>query len=151
MHCYWAAGIAALGLVLQGTAAWSASAVSTASPSYALSPGEYSLQIRLFEDYGVDDDAESMKLSFHGGQIVLQLKDDPQVRFVGADKPNVLMLRYGDGEDDIVLHGRLTADDRIEGHFVIEAYRFGAQHGTFTLVKMPAVVEQTESGEPASE
>ena len=63
------------------------------------------------------------------------MKDDPEVRFVGSDTPNVLTLRYGDGEDDVVLHGKLTADDRVEGEFVIEAYRFGTQHGTFTLVE----------------
>lgn len=141
MHRYWAAGIAALGLLLQGTAAWAASAVLPVAPRYALSPGAYSLQIRLFEDAGADHDTEKMKLGFEHGQVVVQLADDPQVRFVGADMPGMLTLRYGDGEDDIVLHGALTADDRIEGHFIIEAYRFGAQHGTFTLVKQPPTAD----------
>lgn len=150
MHRFWAAGIAALVVAMQGTAAWSASDVSPVAPQYALSPGAYSLQIRLYEDYGAGDDTEQMQLSFRRGQIVLQLADDPQVRFVGADMPDVLTLRYGDGEDDVVLHGRLTADDRIEGGFVIEAYRFGAQHGTFTLVRTPDQ-ETDEQSATASE
>ena len=135
MHRMLAAGIAALGVAVQGTAAWPTASMLPASPRFSLSPGAYSLHIRIFEEYGAGDDAEPMKLSFRRGQVVLELKDDPEVRFVGADTPNVLTLRYGDGEDDVVLHGKLTADDRIEGEFVIEAYRFGIQHGAFTLIK----------------
>ncbi len=135
MHRLLAAGIAALGVAIQGTAAWPAASVLPASPHFSLSPGAYSLRIQFYEEYGVSDDAEQMKLSFQRGHVVLELKDDPEVRFVGADTPNVLTLRYGDGEDDVVLHGKLTADDRLEGEFVIEAYRFGAQHGAFSLIK----------------
>lgn len=135
MHRLLAAGIAALGVAMQGTAALPAASVLPASPHFSLSPGAYSLRIQIYEEYGVSDDAETMKLSFQRGKVVLELKDDPEVRFVGSDTPNVLTLRYGDGEDDVVLHGKLTADDRVEGEFVIEAYRFGTQHGAFSLVK----------------
>ena len=141
MRCLRAAGIAALAVAWQCNAAWSATAVLPAVPRFQLSPGEYALHVRMYDEFELSPEAETMKLSFVRGDIVLELKGDPQVRFRGAGSADVVTLRFGDGEDDVVLRGLLTADDVLEGEFVVESYGYGGQHGTFTLVRRPSETE----------
>jgi hypothetical protein len=138
MHRHWAAGIAALGVVLQGYSAFPATSILPPPPRFELSPGEYTLQITLFEDALFSDEAEAMKLTVRNGKIVLELAEDSEVQFVGPVASRTVVLRYGEAEESIVLQGNLTADDRLSGQIMIESYGYGAQHGTFTLTKRHA-------------
>jgi len=141
MRCLKAAGIAVLAVILQSAAARSATVALPAVPRFHLSPGEYALQVRMYDEFDLSPEAETMKLSFVRGGIVLELAGDPQVRFRGTSAGEVVTLKFGDGEDDVVLRGLLTADDVLEGEFIVEAHGYGGQQGTFTLVRRPGETE----------
>lgn len=143
MHRYIAAGIAALGLLMQGlavpqTAAWGATAAPPVPPRYMLSPGDYTLAIHLFDDDTSEREEEEVEIVIEKGKVLLKLKNDPSVSFVGQIPHSTLTFRFGDGQDDVVLRGNLTSDDALEGNFVIESFGLGTDHGTFKLTKATA-------------
>lgn len=138
MRRYIAAGIAALGFVIpslamQGPLAWGATAAPPVPPRYMLSPGEYTLAIRLFDDESSHEEEEQVEVVIQKGKVLLKLNDDPQVSFTGQMPHSTLTFRFGDGTDDVVLRGNLKADDALEGLFVVESFGVGTEHGTFTL------------------
>jgi hypothetical protein len=145
MRRFIAAGIAALGLcfptssmqdwVFQETRAWGATAAPPVPVRFMLSPGDYTLAIRLFDDESSSQEVEEVEDVIHKGKVVLKLADDPQVSFKGEMPHSTLTFRYGDGTDDVVLRGHLKSDDSLEGQFVVESFGVGTEHGTFTLTK----------------
>lgn len=145
MRRYIAAGIAALGLmfptssmpgwIFQETAAWGATAAPPVPARHMLSPGEYTLAIRLFDDESSSQETEEVEVVIQKGKVVLKLKADPQVSFKSEIPHSTLIFRFGDGTDDVVLRGHLTADDSLAGQFVVESFGIGTEHGTFTLTK----------------
>lgn len=140
MHRSIAAGIAALGLLTQGSAfSDSAARGATVAPPipvrYMLSPGEYTLAIYLFADEASTHEEEPVEVVIRNGKVVLKLNDDPSVSFSGELPHSTMTFRFGDGTDDVVLRGRLTSDDELEGMFVVESFGVGQEHGTFRLTK----------------
>ncbi|MCE9604526.1 MAG: hypothetical protein K8U03_06425 [Planctomycetia bacterium] len=130
-----AAGIAAIGLAMQGSLAWGATTAPPVPPSCMLSPGDYVLSIRLFDDESSHHEEEEVEVVIQRGKVLLKLTDDPQVHFTGQMPLSTLTFRFGDGQDDVVLRGNLTTDDALEGIFVVESFGVGTEHGTFTLKK----------------
>lgn len=139
MRRYIAAGIAALGLFYPTSPMQGIASGATAAPPvparYMLTPGEYTLAIRLFDDETSRQEIENVEVVIQKGKVVLKLKDDPQVSFSGQLPHSTMTFRFGDGTDDVVLRGHLTADDSLEGQFVVETFGVGTEHGTFTLTR----------------
>lgn len=145
MHHYVAAGIAAFGLLMQGfvvpgtgvsgSTAWGATAAPPVPPRFMLSPGEYTLSIRLFDDESSHHEEEEVEIEIQKGKVLLKLTNDPDISFTGQMPLSTLTFRFGDGQDDVVLRGNLTSNDALEGLFVVESFGVGTDHGTFTLTK----------------
>lgn len=139
MRFYIAAGIAALGLLFPASSmqrsAWGATVAPPVPARHMLTPGEYTLAIRLFDDESSHEEVEEVLVVIQKGMVMLKLKDDPQVSFTGQMPHSTLTFRFGDGTDDVVLRGHLTSDDALEGRFVVESFGVGTEHGTFTLTR----------------
>jgi hypothetical protein len=140
MHRSIAAGIAALGLLTQGsafleTAARGATVAPPIPVRYMLTPGDYMLAIHLFAEESSRHEEEPVEVVIQNGKVVIKLNDDPSVSFTSAMPHSTMTFRFGDGTDDVVLRGRLTADDELEGMFVVESFGVGQEHGTFRLTK----------------
>lgn len=139
MRRYIAAGIAALGLMFPTSSMQGIASAATAAPPvparHMLSPGEYTLAIRLFDDESSSQETEEVEVAIQSGKVVLKLKNDPQVCFSSQMPHSTLTFRFGDGTDDVVLRGHLTSDDSLAGQFVVESFGLGTEHGTFTLTK----------------